>query len=199
MITYTENQTIKVAAYQQAKKGNDCNGDTYFFLETDQYFICAMADGLGSGEGAQCASAKAIETIENNHHLSVKEIVVLCNKALFQSRGAVLTVIKVDYEKRTVSYSNVGNITFILYPPCGKVVRPVPVRGFLSGKKVRVKEEIFPYISGSVILMYSDGINFSSIKPVVDSYVDNPKYAVEQIVDNVDTSNDDVTFLFATL
>ncbi len=148
MITYYENGKMEVAIMEQAKPGKVCCGDAHTVIHTDDYTICAVVDGLGSGEGALQSANAAVEVINTFHGESVQQIVEACNRALLHKRGAVMTIIKVDYSKGEVCYSNFGNIGFVMHLPDGKTIQPIPSRGYLSGKKQKITSHCFPYESG---------------------------------------------------
>ncbi|WP_078551286.1 PP2C family serine/threonine-protein phosphatase [Bacillus alkalicellulosilyticus] len=199
MVEFTKFDSVKVAIYQKAKQGNDLCGDSYVIIETDRYFLCAIADGLGSGEGAHCASVEAITIIKENHDAPVEVLMSKCNEAQLSRRGIVMTIVKIDYEQQRIHYSNVGNIGFVFYLPSGKVVRPIPQRGFLSGRKVMIKEESFPYESGSTFILYSDGLHSSNIKPLNLTTLHSPDDATEFIRKNIKNKEDDLTVLIAQI
>lgn len=53
-------ESCEVGVYQKAKDRLNCNGDSFFCLETPQYLICAVSDGLGSGPKASEVSQLVI-------------------------------------------------------------------------------------------------------------------------------------------
>ncbi len=159
MITYEKNKHMEITIFERTKTGHDLCGDQYTVIHTDRYTICAVVDGLGSGKGAYEAAIIAIETIKAVTERSASEIVDACNKTMLKRRGVVITVIKIDYATRTISYSNVGNVRFILYRPNDSVIKPMPSRGFLSGKKRVVASKTFAYEPESVFVLFTDGID----------------------------------------
>ncbi|ADC49898.1 MULTISPECIES: SpoIIE family protein phosphatase [Alkalihalophilus] len=158
MISLYENKHIEVAAVQQPKPGNVHCGDAHVVVEEEDFTLCAVVDGLGSGEGASESADAAIEVIKENRFLEVDEIVTRCNQAMVNKRGAVLTLVKVDFQKEEVIYCNFGNIGFVMYEPDGTTLQPIPIRGYLSGRKVMVKSKHFSYKKGSIFMLYSDGV-----------------------------------------
>src|SRR5690625_4429847 len=86
------NQKICMATYQKEKTGNDFCGDSYFFSEKDNGFICVIADGLGSGETAGESSQAVVDIIKNNVNISDEALVKKCVQKLSGKRGSVLGV-----------------------------------------------------------------------------------------------------------
>ncbi|MFC7394890.1 protein phosphatase 2C domain-containing protein [Scopulibacillus cellulosilyticus] len=198
MIKHYPFEKFEVSVFQRAKKDKPCCGDSYFVKETDSYLICAVADGLGSGIGAKEASQKAVETIESNHTLPVDLLMNKVNQSLIKHRGAVVTIFKIDYTDKLVSFCGVGNVNFKIYPQIGKPISPLPNRGFLSGQPVRLQVQEFNYPDHAMFVIHSDGVTLHanqvhSIKKMyhvvaeeAESYLDN--YAKLN-------NNDDLTIL----
>jgi len=192
------NNNVHVLAHQTIKKGKRLCGDSYFFTSTDQYFICVLADGLGSGEFANEASMAVINVIEEFHDAPVEELMERCNKVLMKKRGAAVCVFKVQYESKSIIYSSVGNIRFFLYSPTGKLTYPLPVTGYLSGRPQTYHTQCFAYEANSKFLVFSDGFNIQGVKTLLKDYL-----PIEIIADIIITkyknNQDDSTFILGSL
>lgn len=164
MIEQFKHERANVNAYQNAKNGMYFCGDSYYVNTTDDYFLCVVADGLGSGEHAHDASQAVISAAKDHETEDVSEIMKACNEAMKNKRGAAVSVLKVNYGLQEVVYSCVGNIRFFLYPPTEKLIYPLPVKGYLSGKPQNLKTHRFPYSSKMKFFIYSDGLNIPSVK-----------------------------------
>ncbi|MFC0472367.1 SpoIIE family protein phosphatase [Halalkalibacter kiskunsagensis] len=198
MVTFYNSEKIEVAAFEQAKRGNACCGDAHSVIHTDEYTICAVADGLGSGEQALDSALAAIVKIESYHSLTVSQMVEACNDALHDKRGAVLTVLKIDHKKQEISYCNYGNIGFVMYLPDGNTIQPIPSRGYLSGKKTNFKSSFFPYKRGSSFLLYSDGAKKRPNKDLLVQMT-SPIEASSYLFSRDEIVSDDVTMLVGRL
>ncbi|MBU9723808.1 MULTISPECIES: SpoIIE family protein phosphatase [Bacillaceae] len=186
---------IKISAYKAAKKGNWCSGDSYFITRTDQYILCAVVDGLGSGEEAMEASTAVIDVIKTDHSRDVSELMEQCNRVLSQTRGAVLAILKINTDDKEVIYSNVGNIGCVFYCKSGQLNRPIPSRGYLSGRKLKIKVQRLPYEEEMAFVMYTDGFSFNPKFHSLFNGIDNPKDTMQQLVDEMEITNDDTTLL----
>ncbi|WP_227939727.1 PP2C family serine/threonine-protein phosphatase [Alkalihalobacillus deserti] len=198
MVTYYSDKELEVAAFERAKPGKSCSGDAHKVIQTEGYTICAIVDGLGSGESAFQSSKAAIDVIEAYQELSLNQIVEACNEALVNKRGAVLTVIKIDYHNRKISYCNHGNIGFVLYLSDGTTVQPVPARGYLSGRKQPIKTSSFPYLSDSAFVLYSDGLKKRPDKNLF-LQMKSPKNEIKSLFSEEHYAIDDVTILVGKL
>ncbi|UCZ53691.1 SpoIIE family protein phosphatase [Bacillus shivajii] len=199
MIEHQKINGIEISTYHVAKKGNWCSGDAYFITRTDDYVICAVADGLGSGEEAMNASEATIEIIKENHDLDLQDLMKKCNEVLWHKRGAVLTILKIDLINEELVYSNVGNIGCIFYTPSGRLNRPVPNRGYMSGKKREFKIQRLNYEKGMGFILFSDGLIFNPQYHKIISRMDSPKYVLEHLIDHMEDSDDDTTILIGKI
>ncbi|PYZ95467.1 phosphoserine phosphatase [Alteribacter lacisalsi] len=195
MIKHHQLDDMEVTSFHTAKKGNWCSGDAYYISSDDDYVICAVADGLGSGEEAMEASSAVIRCIEEHEDESVEELMARCNNVLLNTRGAVLTIIKLDIPSKEIVYSNIGNIGCIFYPPSGKLVRPIPSRGYMSGRRQKFKSQRIQYEKGTTFILYSDGLRFDPVFHAFMNGMPSTEKAMQQVIDSMTDQSDDTTIL----
>lgn len=189
---------VEVYAHQRTKKGNDYCGDSYFYTNTEEYFICVLADGLGSGENAFDSSTAVISVVEKYHHEDVEALMKRCNEMLVEKRGAAVAIFKVYFSQKEFVYSCVGNIRFYLYSSSGQLTYPVPVTGYLSGKPQNFRTQSYPYEENSKFLLYSDGFRFQGLKNMLSA--EKPlKGIAEDIKRKPLQISDDATFIIGAL
>lgn len=187
---------FEVAVFQKSKYSDRVCGDSYFVKETDQYFIGAVVDGLGSGEKAREASHLAVGIIEEHSDLSVETLMYMINDALVNVRGAVVSIFKIDYQHQNFTYSSVGNVQFTLIPPNDKPINPLPNYGFLSGRPIKIKTQVFPYPKNSAFIIHSDGLKSHSDLRKLCSEKVSSHYLVNFISRMIDQQEgDDLTLL----
>lgn len=162
MIQEHTNQHCSISAFQRSKKENQCNGDSYYVKETNDYFVCVVADGLGSGKAARDASSKVVDVVEKHHHLGVETLMSLCNDALYQTRGAVVTLFKTYFKEQKLEYCGIGNVRLMISDPSGTIMNPLSTSGYLSGRPSKFTVKEMPYQKESMFIIHSDGINLSS-------------------------------------
>lgn len=149
---------VDVSVFQKPKKGNAYCGDSYFYTETEDSFVCAIADGLGSGEFAWESSQAVINIIEENINVSVEELVEKVNIALWGKRGVVLGVLKLDFKSEIYSFSSIGNIGMMKVTKNRKKSRNIPNSGYLAGYKRQIKVDNKILEKGTNFIMFSDGV-----------------------------------------
>jgi len=198
MLEFDVAQHIQAIAYQIPKEGNEYNGDSFFMTVTDDYYICAVADGLGSGEHAFHSSNTIRQEVEKNHDQEVEVLIDRCNQVLKNKRGATISILKVHFLQKTFTYSSVGNIQFIVSCPSGRFIYPLPVLGYLSGKPQKYRCETYSYEKGSKFIIHTDGLEIPSIKSLASS-----TGSIEEISNNLDifakTGKDDLTYIVGQL
>ncbi|MED1467636.1 PP2C family serine/threonine-protein phosphatase [Bacillus salipaludis] len=198
MLERESNQYMKAIAYQIQKKGNDVNGDSFFMKAMDEYFICAVADGLGSGQHAHASSKAICEVVEQHHEEEVERLIDYCNQVLKDRRGATVSILKIDFSQKKFTYGSVGNIEFILHSPSGRFIYPIPVMGFLSGKPQKYQCETFSYEEGSKFIIHTDGLLIPGIKSLISN-----SRTIEEISNHLElytqTRKDDLTYVIGQL
>ncbi|MCP3029729.1 SpoIIE family protein phosphatase [Halobacillus sp. A1] len=187
---------VAISIYQKAKKGNYYCGDSYYYKETDEGFICALADGLGSGEMAWDSSQAVMDVIEQYPDLDIETIIKKCNDALLGKRGVVLGILKIDFNKQSYSYSSIGNIGIITIDIDGNRGRNIPLAGYLAGYPRKLRVSHGKAEPGMVFLLFSDGVLDRRLSPKHTSSR-NIKVITEQYKELYGESREDDTTLIA--
>ncbi|SDH80842.1 negative regulator of sigma-B (phosphoserine phosphatase) [Alteribacillus persepolensis] len=195
MIENPTHAKVDVAAFQKRKKGNYQCGDAYVTVETDDYFVCALADGLGSGEMAYRSSKKTMDIVQQYHGDSVPRLLEKCNRALLRERGVVITILKVYFAANEMVYGNIGNIATYFITSSGEASRPIPAPGYMAGRKFQYRLDYFPVQKGFQFLLHSDGITMTSSDQQWLKYSPSPERSVEQLSKKAQNEDDDTTII----
>lgn len=188
---------VEAYIYHEAKYRNLESGDAYFVHSAENYFICAIADGLGNGPIAR-QSAQIIPTVlEEHHHESLDELLSRCNEYMVQKRGAAVAIVKVDYNLKTIQYSCVGNVRFYILRNREKMIYPLPVMGYLSGRPQKLKTQEYEYQKGDLFFLHSDGVVLRSPKASLKES-SGPYELYRNVMHSIDYS-DDATFIAGSL
>ncbi|WP_369414009.1 indirect negative regulator of sigma-B activity [Aquibacillus saliphilus] len=154
---------VEVSVYQKAKKGNYYCGDSYYYNESENHFICALVDGLGSGEYAKESSQAVTTIIAQNDQASVEQIIKQSNKSLVGKRGVVLGVLKFNFLDQTYAFSSLGNIGVMTITTNNVKNRNIPNYGYLGSYPKQVKVFRGKLDEGMVFIMFSDGVNSTDL------------------------------------
>ncbi|MFC4736526.1 SpoIIE family protein phosphatase [Bacillus daqingensis] len=195
MIEHLHLDDSDISVYHTAKGNNWCSGDSFFGTSRDGTVTCALADGLGSGEEAMHASKLAMEVIESNPDEALERLIQLCNDRMWGTRGVVLSILRIDVQNRRCEYINMGNISCHFYHPDGDMIRPVPKRGYLSGRKVKLRTQSWEYRPGMVFTMYSDGFPQDPLSDRLFSANDTPEAIMDRLSDLFEHVDDDATVM----
>ncbi|PAD66883.1 phosphoserine phosphatase [Bacillus sp. 7586-K] len=198
MIIQESNSFVRTLAYQIPKQGKDCCGDSFFLKATDEYLICALADGLGSGERANKSSSAISTLVEEKHDEKVEVLIELCNKELKNKRGATVSILKIEFQTKQFTYSSVGNIRFVFSLPSGSYIYPIPILGYLSGKPQKYRTQTYSYEQGSKFIIYTDGLVLPAVKALLEKShsVEELSQSLKQYTNN---RNDDLTYIVGQL
>lgn len=191
------NEHVEAYVYQEAKQGNRESGDTYFIHAEEDYFICAIADGLGNGPIARQSAQIIPKVLQEHHDETIDELLSRCNEHMVQKRGAAVAIVKADYKQKTIQYSCVGNVRFYLLQDGKKMIYPLPVMGYLSGRPQRLKTQEYKYQRGDLFFLHSDGVSVKSPKASL-SQSSCPYELYKRVLQTID-HGDDATFIAGSL
>ncbi len=163
----------------------------------EDYFICAIADGLGNGPIARQSAQIVPKVLAEYHDETLDELLSRCNEHMVQKRGAAVAIVKVDYKRRTIQYSCVGNVRFYLLQNEGKMVYPLPVMGYLSGRPQRLKTQEYTYRKGDLFFLHSDGVTLRSPKASLTNSC-GPYELYKKVLHTLERG-DDATFIAGSL
>lgn len=197
-MNHLKNDFLEAHAYQTSKENNVYCGDSFYMTVTDDYYLCVVADGLGSGKYAHEASQAVVDAVQSNPEEDVDTLMEFCNKVSVRKRGAAVAIFKVDFSLREIEYSCVGNIRFYIYAPKGKLTYPMPVTGYLSGRPQKYRTQRFSYEPHSKFLIHSDGFTNVKTRSMLSSGYTISAIA-QQLKEKQINASDDMTFIVGSL
>lgn len=154
----TTAEKVDIAVYQKAKQENACCGDSFFYKQMGNQFVCALADGLGSGKFARESAQTVINVVKEYSHLPDRELARLCTKKLVGQRGVVLGILILDYEIEEFRFLSIGNIGLRTITKDKSRNRNIPSQGYLGGYQRYFKvmhEKLEPNMK---FFLFTDGV-----------------------------------------
>ena len=139
------------------KTGEDVSGDAWAIDQDSGRYLLLVADGLGHGSQAALASREAVRVFRENLGKSPKEIVEVAHAALRSTRGAALAIAEVDFERLSVRFAGVGNISGTILSP-EKNNNMVSYNGTVGHEVRKIQEFVYPWTKGGLLVMHSDGL-----------------------------------------
>lgn len=186
---------VHISVYQKAKVGNYYCGDSYYYTETADGFLCVVADGLGSGEVAKESSQAVIDTIKEHPHASDDVLVKLLNQALIGKRGVVLGILRLNYHEKMYSYTSIGNIGLMTIDQATLKKRNIPIPGYLGVYPRKMKQVRDTLEVGMLFAVFSDGVHAKELSHVLFQS-DDVHDITDQFHDTtIDKRDDDTTLL----
>jgi anti-sigma regulatory factor (Ser/Thr protein kinase) len=137
-------------------EGEQC-GDDWFVRDHGRRAQILLVDGLGHGVLAAQAADRAVEIFRKLPYLSPADVVQSLHGPLRSTRGASLAVAEIDLANQVVRYSGVGNISGTILQGEGSRSL-VSHNGTVGHEMHRVHEFQYPWVSGSTLVMHSDGL-----------------------------------------
>jgi serine phosphatase RsbU (regulator of sigma subunit) len=101
---------IALAASGRPHPGEQLSGDAHEVNWTGSSCRISLVDGLGHGPEAAAAAAFARSNLAAQPHLDPIEAIKACHQALRDTRGAAISVVKVDPITRRLVGAGVGNV-----------------------------------------------------------------------------------------
>jgi serine/threonine protein phosphatase PrpC len=155
---------IEWAAAGRPHPGEDACGDQSIAGEIGHTAaLFGVLDGLGHGAAASEAALLGVDVLDRDRAEPLDVLIRLCHRAMTETRGAAITLARVDFDAGTLSWIGVGNVTATLV---AKGPRGVQVRAsaLLTAGIVgyRMPETLLTQnisvAPGSLLVIASDGI-----------------------------------------
>ena len=121
--------------------------------------VILVADGLGHGLEAQAASLEAVRMLHSNPNLAPGELLERVHQALRSTRGAAVSVARIDLERGTLTFAGVGNISAQIYSGAQASQHLVSVNGTAGHQVQRIREFSYPWPDDGMLVMHSDGLS----------------------------------------
>ena len=137
--------------------GESVCGDQWSFCETSFGRTLAVADGAGHGIEAARAASLAVQVFQDHADASCEEIVERMHRALAPTRGAAVSVARIDDAAKTVRYVGVGNIVGALVSRDG-TRHMVSHNGTAGHVAPRIREFTYDFSGDPLVIMHSDGL-----------------------------------------
>ncbi|MFQ6229732.1 SpoIIE family protein phosphatase [Nocardia sp. NPDC002869] len=153
---------IEWAMAGRALPGQDVSGDRCVVLDTGTGTVLfAVLDGLGHGAAAAAAVDRATRVLAENRTEPLDVLMVLCHRAMSDTRGAAVTLALFGAEE--TQWLGVGNIDSIVLTagPTGPQVSATALQsGGIVGYRLPsiLQPQTVPVRPGDLLLMSTDGV-----------------------------------------
>jgi anti-sigma regulatory factor (Ser/Thr protein kinase) len=132
-------------------------GDAWRVHESGDHVTLIVCDGLGHGDGAAAAARAVLDAFAQRTEDSLTAILERAHGAAHATRGAAVTVVRVDRAAHEATIAGVGNVTAWIADG-GAIRQLVTQHGTLGQVMPRIREERYPFPPGAVLVVCSDGL-----------------------------------------
>lgn len=150
--------SIPMGAICRPYPGEQVSGDTWTIREDKDFLEIIVADGLGHGLMASDASKLACD-IFIEEPKGQKELMEILHRALRSTRGAAVSLAKIDLRKRTLSFCGVGNVLGEITGVGVTGKKCITYNGTVGVQIRKVQEMTYPFDKGDIFVIASDGIS----------------------------------------
>jgi phosphoserine phosphatase RsbX len=144
--------------------GEHVSGDQPIAVGIDEdAALFGVIDGLGHGPDAATAAIRAVDVLKHARNERLEVLVQLCHRVLSGSRGAAITLARVDFGAGTLTWTGVGNVAahLVAKAPTGSHIRSSArlAAGIVGYRIPEIRPAlIVPLRAGDLIVIATDGI-----------------------------------------
>jgi anti-sigma regulatory factor (Ser/Thr protein kinase) len=138
--------------------GETMCGDAWHIDWTRDRTLVVLADGLGHGPDAAVAASTAIRIIRERGDGMPGALLVAAHNALRPTRGAAISIARIDHGTRMVTFAGVGNVAGSICD--SSHTRSMTGLGGIAGHQIASMREFqYPWPEQGYLVMHSDGIS----------------------------------------
>ena len=141
--------------------GEEVSGDAWVALaDGDERVLLAAIDGLGHGAAAREAAELAAATIRAHADAQLPSLVRACHEALVGTRGAALTVARIELRARMLTWLGIGNVAGLIAPAVASASAPeaLLLAGVVGDRLPQLVPVTVALGDGDTVLLATDGI-----------------------------------------
>ncbi len=148
---------IDVAIRHRPMPGEEKCGDRALSWVDGNMHLIAVIDGLGHGPLAALAADAAATYLHEQRKLELTALFAGCDRALRNTRGAMLTVVRIDQSTGRAWHAAIGNVEARLVGPGDVPLLTTP--GIVGARSRSVNVRSFELLPGSTLILHTDGIS----------------------------------------
>lgn len=144
--------------------GEYTSGDRGIAVDIDgEAALFGVLDGLGHGPAAAAAALRALDALTHARTERLEVLIQLCHRVLAGTRGAAMTLARVDFADNTLSWTGVGNVSanLIAKDAAGVHIRSSArlAAGIVGYRIPEIRPaQVLPLRTGDLLVIATDGI-----------------------------------------
>ncbi len=173
------------------------SGDKYLVHSFDQGILLALVDGLGHGTEAAIAAGRAVQTLKDYASEPVVKLTQRCHRALQRSRGAAMSLARVDTKDSSMSWIAIGNVSgLVVHADHHRLPKQQTLMmraGVVGHTLPALQASAVPIDPGDLLIFITDGVALSFSEEV--RIGDSPQQIADRILRAHHKGTDDATAL----
>jgi serine phosphatase RsbU (regulator of sigma subunit) len=149
---------IAIGVASRPHPAETVNGDAYAVHWVGEVCRITVIDGLGHGPEAAEASARAVAVLDGHPELDPAEALRRCHDGLIGTRGAAMSIARLDLAKGELVYAGIGNVEAHLWQN-GRHERLIAYRGIVGSAMRTIRPFTIRLAADWTLLMHSDGVS----------------------------------------
>jgi len=149
---------IDIAGAGRPHPHETVSGDAWRIDWHQHHCRITVVDGLGHGPAAAEAAQRALSSLAARPELGPVEAVYACHEALRSTRGAALTVVRIDTRAMRLSHAGAGNVDGRIWNG-RRDQRLSPQRGIVGNVLPRLVVAEFDLADEWILIIHTDGIS----------------------------------------
>jgi negative regulator of sigma-B (phosphoserine phosphatase) len=155
---------IEWAATSRPRPGEKACGDRPLAIDVSPgAALFGVLDGLGHGAEAARAAQRGVDVLRQDPDKPLGVLIQLCHRALADTRGVAMTLVRIEFEADLLSWTGIGNVAADLAAksPRGVAIRSsARLAGGIVGYRIpeTVHTQTVSMRPGDLLVMTSDGI-----------------------------------------
>lgn len=181
-------------------KGEKVCGDAWGYRRGKGTETFIVVDGLGHGVGAAEAAHEALSIFFDHAERTPAELLQDMHDALKKTRGAAIAIAETDVHLGKLVLAGVGNIAASILSLKKRARAMVSHNGTVGHAIFKIQEFAFPWESGDLLVMHSDGISSHwDVDHFPGLFNKHPAVVAGVIYAQASRGRDDATVLVARL
>jgi serine phosphatase RsbU (regulator of sigma subunit) len=190
-------RSITVAVAARPHPEESVSGDGWSVDWWEGACRIALIDGLGHGPNAAAIAQRAVETLRDHPALGPAEALALCHRALAGTRGAAVSIARLEPDAGRLTYAGIGNVEAQLWQ-AGRSQRPIAYRGIVGVTARSPRAFDLALEPGWLLVLWTDGVSarfeLASIPGTLHS---DPHALAEMLLRDWSRLSDDATVVVA--
>ena len=191
----------EIGVLGRACEGERVSGDDAVFVREGAHVVLAIADGLGHGPDAREASRRAVDVVVAQADDSLTGMLATADQALQGTRGAAMTIVRMDERAGTFLHAAVGNVAMNRQRHDGSdsFGGTAFVLGERRARRPRILEEGGPLAATEMIILFSDGLRTRArVEDRPDLFGRHPILVAHHLLQTFGREGDDATVIVAS-